>query len=95
MNVNISISEGVSSYKEEPKRIAVGDVVNVKGGGSFTVKGFLLGVIYPTIEQVRAIIAPLYPAGSDVKVVKLKDVVGYEDLHNDPSYGDDSIFWGT
>lgn len=95
MNVTITVNETAAPAPAAVRRIAVGDRVYLKNGESFVVKGYLLGVYYPTVGAIREVVEPLYPKGSEVYVVRLEDVVGYEDLHTQDGYGNDSIFWGT
>lgn len=76
-------------------RVKIGDVVTMIDGEQITVHGYIISEYMPTEDQLRAIIAPLYPAGADVKVCRFRAIAHYVDVGKESHYGGDSIFWGT
>jgi len=89
--------DDTSESVKKVKRVEIGDVVTTLDGAVYTVYGYMVGDRLPTEEQVRALLAPLYPSENPddyLMVCTFGDIVGYEPP-NDGKYGRDSIFWGT
>lgn len=79
--------------KKKKKPIAVGDVVKLADGSQLTVRGYLVSTPLPTDDQLRPVIAPLFPS-VELKIRHARDVAP-DSEHQSTRSADDQIMWGT